>query len=68
MIEYIGNTPLVELKYFSELLSLGGITISPKIFKSISFLSIIRLTLEFFAINFANEVYENPNFIVSLAL
>ena len=37
-------------------------------FKSISFLSIIKLTLEFFAINFANEVYENPNFIVSLAL
>ena len=26
-------------------------------FKSISFFSIIKLTLEFFAINFANEVY-----------
>ena len=38
------------------------------LFKSISFLSIIKLTLEFFAINFANEMYGNPNFIVSLAL
>ena len=37
-------------------------------FSSASLFNIIKLTLEFFAINFANEVYENPNFIVSLAL